>query len=419
MTLLSAPPTFRRVTVCRICGAGLPAAFLSLGATPLANALVTPDQRAEAEASYPLEVTRCDGCGLVELTIVVRPEIMFREYLYTSSASSPLAGHFDTYAEEIATRFAPPGSFVAEIGSNDGVLLRPLHARGLQVLGIEPSTNIAALANAQGLETVNEFFGLEVAERIASTHGRARTILANNVLAHIDDLADVMAGLDALLDADGVFVAEVPYLLDLLKHVEYDTIYHEHLSYFALAPLQRLFRSGGLELFDVHRLAIHGGSVRVFVGRRGKRGPTAELVAALAAERAAGLEDPATLRLFASRVAASRETLCRMLMDLRGEGRTVAGLGATAKGNTLLNYCGIGPELVAYVADSTPLKVGRLTPGMRIPIRAERTIVDERPDYTLLLAWNYADAILAKFRDYTAAGGRFIHPIPLARVMTS
>ena len=405
------------MTACRICGTELPAAFLSLGETPLANALVPPERHGELEPRFPLEVARCVDCGLVQLTVVVRPDILFREYLYASSASPPLAGHFGEYAEEIATRFAPKGSFVVEIGSNDGVLLRPLRARGLRVLGIEPSTNIAALATAAGLETLNEFFGRDVATEAAIAHGRARAILANNVLAHIDDLNDVLQGLDVLLDDQGVFVAEVPYLLDLLDHVEYDTIYHEHLSYFSLAPLQRLFLSGGFELFDVHRLPIHGGSIRIFVARQGTQRPTTALREAVDSERAAGLGESATYARFAERVVASRDALCRMLAELRGQGRSIAALGATAKGNTLLNYCGIGPELVTYVADSTPLKVGRLTPGMHILVRPERTIFDERPDYTLLLAWNYADAILDRFRDYTAAGGRFIHPIPLAHVI--
>ena len=411
--------TFRRLERCRICGAGDLWMFLSLGETPLANSLIPPERAAEPEARFPLEVARCPDCGLVQLTVVVDPEVMFRHYLYASSASTPLLPHFDAYADEVVRRFAPPGSLVVEVGSNDGVLLRPLAARGARVLGIEPSTNIAAVANAADLETWNDFFTTEVARRVVAEKGPASAVLANNVLAHIDDLHDVVASLDILLADTGVFVTEFPYLLDLMEHVEYDTIYHEHLSYLALAPLARLFAEVGLELFDVHHLDVHGGSLRLFVGRAGRHEITPELIATLRAERDAGVLDPKSYGEFAAKVRESRDALRALLRDLRREGKSVAALGATAKGNTLLNYCGIGPDDVAWVADSTPLKQGLLTPGMHIPVRPEAAIREERPDYTLLLAWNYADAIVKRFADYLDAGGRFIHPIPRARVITA
>ncbi len=408
---------YRRVESCRVCGSQRLAPVLSLGDTPLANAFVRPEDVARAEARYALEVLRCLACGLVQLSIVVRPDILFREYRYASSASPPLIAHFDELADELVSRFVPTGALVVEVGSNDGVLLRPLAERAARVLGVEPASNLAAIANAAGLETWNEFFDERVAARIVERRGRAAVVVANNVLAHIDDLRGVLRALDVLLDEDGVFVAEFPYLADLLAHVEYDTIYHEHLSYFHLAPLRVLFGAAGFEMFDVRRLAVHGGSLRVFVARGGRRALSSDLTGLLASEDAEALASEAAYARFASRVDASRDALRALLAALRREGKRVAGYGATAKGNTLLNYCGIGTELVQFIADTTPFKQGLLTPGTHIPVRPDDALTSERPDFALLLAWNYADAIIRRHADYLAAGGRFIHPIPLARVL--
>jgi hypothetical protein len=415
MDLVADAPS-RRVERCRVCGSTDLALILDLGTTPLANAFVRPDRAAEIEQRFPLETLRCGRCGLVQLSVVVRPDILFRDYLYASSASAPLFEHFSALASEVAARFAAPGSLVVEFGSNDGVLLRALRDRGLRPLGVEPATNLAAVAEAAGLETWNEFFGPEVARRIAADRGRAAAVLANNVLAHIDDVRAIAVALDALLDADGVFIAEVPYLGDLIEHVEYDTIYHEHLSYFAVHPLAELFRSADLELFDVRRLPIHGGSIRMFVGRAGRRERSEDLARILDREAGGGLLEARTYADFASRVARSRDAIREMLGRLRSERRRVAALGATAKGNTLLNYCGIGTDLVEFVADTTPFKQGLLTPGMHIPVRPEAALLEERPDYALMLAWNYADAIVRKHARFIDAGGHFIHPIPMARI---
>lgn len=384
---------------------------------PLANAFVEPSEAARDEPRYPLDALRCSNCGLVQLGVVVSPDAMFRHYHYTTSSSPPMVEHFRGYASEIAERFAPAGTLAVEIGSNDGVLLRPLAERGIRAVGIEPAGNVAAQANAAGLETWNEFFSVDVAERVTAKYGAADVVLANNVLAHIDDLGSVIEALGVLLSERGVFVAEVPYLRDLLEHVEYDTIYHEHLSYFAVGPLHRLFDRGGLELIDVRRVPVHGGSIRVFAARRGRHPRSASVDRAIAEEQGLGLGTAEPYERFAQAVLESRETLRALLLGARSAGRAVAALGATAKGNTLLNYCAIGSGLVGWIADSTPLKHGLLAPGSHIPIRPERTIFEERPDLTLLLAWNYADAIVSRFGAYVAAGGRFIHPIPTARVL--
>lgn len=408
----------RRVTRCRTCGSTDLEQFLSLGVTPLANALVDPHSAVGAEAMFPLEVLRCIICRLVQLSVVVRPELLFAHYRYTSSASSPLIGHFDGLAATVVDRFAAIGRLIVEIGSNDGVLLRPLRARGVRVVGIEPAANLAEAANAAGLETVNAFFTRAIAAQIVGRVGQAAAVLANNVLAHIDDLDDVIAGLDALLAPDGVFVAEVPYVLDLIEHVEYDTIYHEHLSYFALAPLARLFGDRGFQLFDVERLPVHGGSVRIYAARAGRH-PVSERLETLVRAEARTIGEADAYTRFAARVARSRVALREMLESSLASGRRVAGLGATAKGNTLLNYCGFGPREVAFIGDSTPLKHGLLTPGTRIPVLPEEEIFRRGVDDTLLLAWNYADAIIPRYEQYLRGGGRFIHPIPEARLITA
>jgi len=411
----SAPSLYHRVTACRVCAGASFGSVVDLGETPLANALVARADAGKPEPQFPLEAIRCLACGLVQLSVVVSPEAMFRNYVYATSASTPMVSHFDSYADEVVRLFAPAGSAVVEIGSNDGVLLRPLVRRGVRTVGVEPATNLAAAANESGLETINDFFGADVARRIATGKGPVNAVLANNVLAHIDDLAGVLEGVEAVLAPDGVFVVEVPYLLDLFEHVEYDTIYHEHLSYFAIGPLTKLMEHGGLELFDLRRVAVHGGSLRVFAGRPGRRPITNALRDAMSAEAATGLGDQATYDRFAAQVSRSREALRTVIARARADRRSVAALGATAKGNTLLNYCGLTSADIAFVADSTPIKQGRLTPGTHIPIREDGALVAERPDYTLLLAWNYADAILDRYAAYLQTGGRFIHPIPVAR----
>jgi SAM-dependent methyltransferase len=410
------PQPFSRRASCRICDSGRLETFLSLGETPLANSFVRPGST-QPELRVPLEVMRCLQCGLVQLTVVVDPEVMFRDYLYATSASAPMRGHFDELAREIVERFAPAGSFVVEIGSNDGVLLRPLAARGARALGVEPASNLAATANAAGIETLNEFFGLAVAERLRAERGPATVVVGNNVLAHIDGLPDVARSLDVLLDEDGVFVAEVPYLFDLLDHVEYDTVYHEHLSYFHLAPLGVLFAQTGMELFDVKRLPTHGGSIRMYVGRTGRHPITAGLRELIATEARRLADAGSVFAAFAGKVETQRAALRALLDDLRSKGTRLAGYGATAKGNTMLNYCGIGTETLAFVADTTPYKQGLLTPGTHIPVRPESAIDEQGIDVLLLLAWNYADAIVGRMIAYTGRGGRFIHPIPLPRII--
>jgi novobiocin biosynthesis protein NovU/D-mycarose 3-C-methyltransferase len=406
----------QRIDSCRACGSGAIDTFLSLGDMPLANAFRRPGA-ADAEARYPLELARCAKCGLVQLTVIVRPDILFNDYAYASSASRPMVAHFDDLAELIAKQLGAAGRLVVEIGSNDGILLAPLRRRGAKALGIEPAANLAALANAAGNETWNVFFDESIARQIVAERGMAAVVVGNNVLAHIADLPGVARSLALLLDADGVFVAEIPYLVDLIDRVEYDTIYHEHLSYFHLAPLEALFARHDLELFHADRLTVHGGSLRIRVARPGTHKRSDGLNALLASEDRAGLASERPVADFARRVEESREALRDMLASLRSAEKRIAGYGATAKGNTLLNYCGIGTETLEFIADSTPYKQGLLTPGTHIPVVPESAILERRPDFALLLAWNHADAIIASNADFLRSGGRFIHPVPMARVL--
>lgn len=386
---------------------------------PLANALVRPNEASGPELTFPLDVLRCVSCGLVQLGQVVRPDVMFRSYPYSSSASAPLVAHFDGLAHDIRRWLSTPDALVVEIGSNDGVLLRPLQQSGLRVLGIEPADNLASAAKSSGLDTWNEFFGTDVAQRIVLDRGQASAVVGTNVLAHIDDLRAVLESLEILLEPRGVFVVEVPYLNDLIERVEYDTIYHEHLSYFSLAPLETLFGLAGMEVVDVQHLPVHGGSLRVVASRHGAHAQRPSVEAFRGFEQLKRLQDARTFQRFADDVQRSRHELVGLLSTSRQSGARIAAHGASAKGATLLNYCGIGPSTIEFIADTTRFKQGLLSPGSHIPIVPESAILEQRPDYTLLLAWNYAEDIVAKFDSYVRSGGRFIHPIPFARVLGS
>ena len=399
---------------CRICQADALQNVLDLGIQPLANSFIAPDEAGKPEARYPLELARCASCGHVQLSLTVPPEIMFRNYLYVSGTSDTIPAHFAAYAKDVAERFVPKGGLVVEIGSNDGTLLRAFDRDSVRVLGVEPARNIAAMANAAGIPTLEEFFGEAIARDIAAKHGRASAIIGNNVVAHIDDLHGLMNGVSALLEERGVFVAEFPYLVDLLEKTAYDTIYHEHLSYFSVGSIVDLAARHQMKVVDVRRVGVHGGSIRVFISRDGE--PSSEVTKLVALEKAMRLRDGAPLDAFVEAVHRQREDLMRVLADIRTS-RRIAGYGAPAKGNTLLNYCEIDRSVLDFIVDRSPLKHGLLTPGTHIPVEPpERLLASDIRD-TLLLAWNFADEILRQQEAYRSRGGRFIVPIPSARVV--
>jgi novobiocin biosynthesis protein NovU/D-mycarose 3-C-methyltransferase len=339
---------------------------------------------------------------------------MFRNYVYVSGTSDTIPAHFAAYAKEVAERFVPKGGLVVEIGSNDGTLLRAFDRGAVRVLGVEPARNIAAMANAAGVPTLDEFFGEAIAGEIAAKHGRASAIIGNNVVAHIDDLHGLMNGVTTLLDERGVFVAEFPYLVDLLDKTAYDTIYHEHLSYFSVAAVRELASRHGLRLVDVRRVGVHGGSIRVFISAEGEE--SAEVQELLALEESSGLRDGRPLGSFVAAVRRQREDIMRVLREIRSS-RHLAGYGAPAKGNTMLNYCGIDRTILDFIVDRSPLKHGLLTPGTHIPVEPPERLAASDVRDTLLLAWNFADEILRQQDAYRSRGGRFIIPIPNPRVV--
>jgi len=404
---------------CRICSSAHLYYFLDLGSTPLANSFVRPENAADPEPRYPLQACLCRSCGLVQLGYVVDRELLFKDYIYFSSTSETIRKHFAALAEEVLEEYVREGDLVVEAASNDGVLLKNLLGKRVRALGVESATNIAGVANDAGVETINEFFNSGSAARIAATRGRAACILACNVFAHIADLHDFVEGMQTLLADEGTVIIEVPYLCQFWENLEFDTVYHEHLSYFALKPVIRLFGRLGMEVFDARELPVHGGSIRIYVQNKGggRRPRTDRLATLVDREQKLGLGESGTWDFFARKVQALRGELVALLTDLKNNGKKVAIYGTPAKGNTLLNYCGIGRDLAAYAVDGSPHKQGLLTPGMHIPVYAPDRIAHDKPDYLLVLAWTLIAEIIEQQEAFRKGGGRFILPLPNPKVI--
>jgi hypothetical protein len=408
-----------KVESCRICGSAGLYFFLRLGPTPLANRFLSKKQLGEPEPAYPLDVCLCKRCGLVQLGFVVPPEILFRDYVYFSSTSSTIREHFAALAAEVLANFASKGDLVLEIASNDGVLLRNMIGSGVRTLGVEPATNIAAVANKAGVETLNDFFNSKTAQKIKSERGAAKVIIANNVFAHIPDLRDCVAGMESLLAADGTVIIEFPYLCDLYEKLEFDTVYHEHLSYFSLKPLMHLFSQFGMEIYDARKFPVHGGTMRIYVQKAGggHKADTGVIASFLKREESMGLYSPEAYDSFAVKVGELRTGLVALLKRLKKGGSRIAIYSAPAKGNTLLNYCGIGTALADYAVDKSPAKQGLFTPGMHIPVFSLDKLHAEPPDYLLILAWNFQDEIMEQEKAFAENGGHFVIPIPAPAIV--
>lgn len=407
-----------RRSTCRLCEATQLELVLQLTPTPPANAFVASEQRTTPQAVFPLDVHLCGICGHLQLLDIVDPKVLFSDYVYVSGTSPVFVEHFRRYAADVAAMVKPyPQSLAVDVGSNDGTLLRFFQQAGFRVLGIDPARAIAAAASAGGIETEAVFFTESVARRILDERGPATIITANNVFAHIDDLGDVARGVARLLDRNGVFVFEVSYLLDVLQKTLFDTIYHEHLSYHAVRPLIGFFQRHGLELFHVQRVGSHGGSVRCFVCPVGAdRQPSASLASSIHEEDRHGLFSPQTYRTFASTIDSVKDEVTGLLQAIAARGETVAGYGAPAKATTLLYHFGLGGAL-QYIVDDSPLKQNLFSPGAHIPVLPPTALVENHPDYLLILAWNFAEAIMAKCRTYRDRGGRFIVPLPRCEVI--
>ena len=396
---------------CRICGSKQLTKFLTLGLQPLANDFLSKRELKQKEKFYPLDVYFCHQCSLVQLIDVVSKEELFRDYVYFTSGMPKISDHFRNYAEEVMKKFLKKNDLVVEIGSNDGVLLDFFKKKGYQILGIDPAENIAKVANQRGVLTWPEFFNEEIAKKITKEIGQAKAILANNVVAHINDHHDLAKGVKILLDKSGVFIFEAPYLIDMFENLTYDTIYHEHLSYLAVRPLMVLFKKFGLEIFDVQVISVHGQSLRVFVGHRGCHRCQARVKQLIKKELAYGLNKLNSYRQLAKRIAKSKQQLVTKLKSLKVQGRRLAAYGAPAKGNTLLNYAKIGVDILDFALEDLSSKQGFYTPGMHIPVVDRQYAEDRLPDYYLLLAWNYLKPILTKEKDKFCRVGKFIIPV--------
>lgn len=403
---------------CRICRTGLPAAALKLGDMPLANEFVESAQAPPQEA-FGLSVARCGSCGLWQLDRVIPPERLYRHYIYVSSTSVTVGRHAQRLAAEMIPGYELGSrSLVMEIASNDGTVLQAFHARGIPVLGIEPARNIASLARAKGLETRDEFFSLALARQLKSEGRQARLILARHVCAHVDDIVGFLQGVAEILEPGGVFVAEFPYLGDLVENLEFDTIYHEHLSYFSVASFGAACERAGLEIFDVERIRLHGGSVLVHAARRGAaRPPSERLRVLLAEEQASLLNGSRTLPDFAHRLTQWKEEMGRLVAEIKEQGGRLAGYGAAAKANTLLNYVPDVAASLECVLDLNPWKQGQWTPGTRRPVRPPEYWKSFRPTHLLLLAWNFQEEIREQMVEFEAGGGRFIAPFPHPEIL--
>lgn len=391
--------------------------FLSLGSTPVANRLL-PLEGVAHEDSFPLEVGVCERCALVQVMHDLPRDALFDDdYPYFSSFSDSLRVHSEAHAEQlIAERGLGPDSLVIEVASNDGYLLRAFRNRGIPVLGIEPTAGPAAAARSEGIETIQEFFGVALAEQLVAKGIQADVVIANNVMAHVPDLNDFVAGLAAIVKPDGIVSVENPNIWDLVEETEFDTIYHEHYCYFSTLAVDTLMTRHGLTLFDVQRFEeLHGGTLRWRMNKTGTSGPGAQQ--RLAAEREAGLDTFAFFAGFASKVTTLQNELREMLAELKSRGASIAAYGAAAKGATLLNSTGIDVSTIDFVADRNDHKQGKLMPGARIPIEAPEQLVRRRPDYVLILAWNMRKEIVAQQAEYTRGGGKFIIPLPTPGVI--
>ncbi|SFK77518.1 class I SAM-dependent methyltransferase [Methylorubrum salsuginis] len=399
---------------CRACGAPLTRTFCDLGLSPLANSYVTPEHRHRGEVFHPLHAYVCDACWLVQLEAFESPEAIFSDYAYFSGFSAGWLRHAEAYVEAMIDRFRlGPDSHVVEVASNDGYLLQYFVARGVPVLGVEPAANVARVAVERGVPTEVAFFGRDAGRRLAQTGHRADLTAANNVLAHVPDIHDFVAGFAEILKPEGVATFEFPHLLRMIESRQFDTIYHEHFSYLSLGVVAGILARHGLRVFDVEEWPTHGGSLRVFACREAAAHATNPAVARVwDAERAAGLFDPSGYAGFGRAVADIKCAALRFLIAEREAGKTVCAYGAAAKGNTFLNYGGIGPELVQAVADRSPHKQGTWLPGSRIPVVSPEELLSLRPDTVLILPWNLKDEIAGEMAAIRAWGGRFAVAIP-------
>jgi SAM-dependent methyltransferase len=407
------------ITNCRMCKSSNLQKFLDLGFSALSDNFLTIEQLEESESFFPLTVHLCSNCGLCQLGYVVPPKFMFnKDYPYDSSTTKTGRNHFTKMGVDICDRFnLKENSLVMDVGSNSGVLLSAFKSKGMRVLGIEPSSKLANTAIEKGVDTIIEFFSGKLVKKILDDHGKVSVITGTNVFAHINDLDDFMLTADSLLVEDGIIVIEAPYLLHLIENLEYDTIYHEHLSYLSVKPMVEFCKKFNFEIFDIKEQTIHGGTLRYFISRKNKKEITKEVSNYLKIEEETELYSKKKLDDFANLVKDHRKALLQLLNELKKDGKKIVGISAPAKGNTLLNYCKIDFEILDYVTERNPFKIGKFTPGMHIPVYSDEKLLEDQPDYALILAWNFADEIIQNNSKYQENGGKFIIPTPKPRII--
>ncbi len=399
---------------CRMCKGERLYKFLDLGFTPPADHFLRPDELKNHETHYPLEVYLCEDCGLCQLGYVVPPEVLYQnEYPYEPSTTKTGREHWQNFAKDVVQQLGlTSADLVVDIGSNVGVLLSAFRDQGTRIHGVDPAPNIVKIANDRGVETTCDFFSSKSAKEIIVKKGNAAAITATNVFAHVHDLDALMRDINELLTSNGTFIFEAPYFPELLKHLEYDTIYHEHLSYFSVRPLIPFFKKFDMCVYDVKRVDIHGGSIRVFVGKGAQKPMSARVTNLLAYEEELAIHSREVLDRFSLSVRQHRDELNALLRSLKQGGKRIAAVSAPAKGMTLLNYCRLGEEILDFVTEKSPLKIGRYTPGMHIPVITDAELLERKPDYALVLAWNFADEIIRNLDAFRKQGGKFIVPIP-------
>jgi 2-polyprenyl-3-methyl-5-hydroxy-6-metoxy-1,4-benzoquinol methylase len=403
---------------CRFCQGKLTVTFADLGMSPLSNSYVPADRLRSMEPFYPLHAFVCDDCKLVQLEEFESPQEIFSDYAYFSSYSESWLAHCKAYVEMMLGRFGYAGDAkVIEIASNDGYLLQYFVEHGVSVLGIEPAANVAEVARAKGIPTEVRFFGVQTATELAAQGQRADLLLGNNVLAHVPDINDFVAGMQIILQPHGEITMEFPHLLRLMQNNQFDTIYHEHFSYLSFLTVEKIFGKHGLKLFDVEELPTHGGSLRIFACHANDERPISIRVSAMRKlERDQGLHDIATYRRFGEQVKETKRKLLAFLLDAKRDGKSVVGYGAPAKGNTLLNFCGVRTDLLEFTVDRSPHKQGNFLPGTHIPILSPDAIVSRKPDYVLILPWNIRDEVVQQMSCIRDWGGKFVVPIPEVKV---
>lgn len=403
-----------KIDYCRLCKSKRLDKILDFGKTPPANSFLKKSELKDKEYFFPLVVNFCSDCGQLQLSHVVSPEILFRNYVFVSSTSRVTVEHFEDYAASVFQRLRlKKGNLVVDLGSNDGALLKAFQKFGVKVLGVDPARNVALRATKAGILTLPHFFTAKLAWQIARKYGKAKVITANNCFAHIDDLDEVVQGVGELLDQEGSFIIEAPYNVDLLEKNLFDIVYHEHLSYISITPLVGFFKKFGMKIFDVVKTPVHGGSVRIYVATNNSKHKINTSVRQFSnLEKRNKLGEIQTYREFAKHIKENKANLLALLQKIKHEGKSIAGYGAAAKTTTLLYHFGIGRELLDFIVDDSPYKQGLFSPGKHIPVLAPDALYTQKPDYVLILAWNFAQSIMDIHKKYSDEGGKFIVPVP-------